>query len=314
MQFTGGQQRIHHRGPVLQGADNTGTQIGSLWTPRAALLAAGTFTNETAAGWQELDFSAPVAVTAGTTYVASYFRPDGALRGHPERAGVGGDQRAADRAGRRRGLLPTARRATFPTSTYRRRTTGSMWSTRPAGGTARGGEVTRVAGASSNAVSVGADGDVLAAGDAQHGVVHGERAPAGTRWPGTGGSTARTRWRRSRRRDSLAASTTYTVTVSGAQECLRAADEQPSIRSPPAPARWGQCPCRIWQDGTPTGSTDAADTSPVSWGCSSRRPAAGSISGVRFYKESDNTGTHTGSLWTSSGTLLATGTFTNETA
>ena len=28
-------------------------------------------------GWQELDFSSPVAVTAGTTYVASYFTSTG---------------------------------------------------------------------------------------------------------------------------------------------------------------------------------------------------------------------------------------------
>ena len=34
--------------------------------------------------------------------------------------------------------------------------------------------------------------------------------------------------------------------------------------------------------------------------------------GIRFYKEPDNTGTHTGTLWTASGTQLATGTFTNE--
>ena len=38
----------------------------------------------------------------------------------------------------------------------------------------------------------------------------------------------------------------------------------------------------------------------------------GTITGVRFYKESDNTGTHTGSLWTAGGTLLATGTFSGE--
>ena len=36
------------------------------------MLATGTFSGETASGWQELDFSSPVAVTAGTTYVASY--------------------------------------------------------------------------------------------------------------------------------------------------------------------------------------------------------------------------------------------------
>jgi hypothetical protein len=36
--------------------------------------------------------------------------------------------------------------------------------------------------------------------------------------------------------------------------------------------------------------------------------------GVRFYKNAANTGTHTGSLWTADGTLLAKATFTNETA
>jgi len=38
------------------------------------------------------------------------------------------------------------------------------------------------------------------------------------------------------------------------------------------------------------------------------------VVGVRFYKADTNTGTHVGNLWTSTGTLLATATFTNETA
>ncbi|AIY03624.1 hypothetical protein ART_4025 [Arthrobacter sp. PAMC 25486] len=40
----------------------------------------------------------------------------------------------------------------------------------------------------------------------------------------------------------------------------------------------------------------------------------GYISGVRFYKSAANTGTHTGTVWSSSGTQLATLTFANETA
>ena len=36
-----------------------------------------TFTNETASGWQEMDFATPIAITAGTTYVAGYFAPNG---------------------------------------------------------------------------------------------------------------------------------------------------------------------------------------------------------------------------------------------
>ena len=35
--------------------------------------------------------------------------------------------------------------------------------------------------------------------------------------------------------------------------------------------------------------------------------ASGFVTGVRFYKEADNTGSHIGSLWTSTGTLLAVG-------
>jgi hypothetical protein len=51
---------------------NTGTHVGHIWTSDGRLLAAATFTNETAAGWQQVMFSAPVAITANTTYVASY--------------------------------------------------------------------------------------------------------------------------------------------------------------------------------------------------------------------------------------------------
>jgi hypothetical protein len=51
---------------------NTGTHIGSLWGSTGQLLASATFANETASGWQEVLFSQPVQITAGTTYVASY--------------------------------------------------------------------------------------------------------------------------------------------------------------------------------------------------------------------------------------------------
>jgi hypothetical protein len=58
-------------------ATNTGTHTGSLWTAGGQRLAQVTFPNETASGWQEADVSTPVAITAGTTYIASYFAPNG---------------------------------------------------------------------------------------------------------------------------------------------------------------------------------------------------------------------------------------------
>jgi len=51
---------------------NTGTHVGHLWTSAGTLLAKATFTNETASGWQQVNFSSPVAITANTAYVASY--------------------------------------------------------------------------------------------------------------------------------------------------------------------------------------------------------------------------------------------------
>ena len=41
-------------------------------TRTAPQLASATATNETASGWQEADFSSPVAISANTTYIASY--------------------------------------------------------------------------------------------------------------------------------------------------------------------------------------------------------------------------------------------------
>src|SRR5260370_20280095 len=75
-----------------------------------------------------------------------------------------------------------------------------------------------------------------------------------------------------------------------------------------------QCPCSIWQNGTPTGAVDANDPSAVNLGVQFQAASSGFIYGVRFYKEVDNTGTHIGSLWSSTGTLMASGTFSNETA
>ena len=56
---------------------NSGTHIGHLWSSTGALLASATFTGETPSGWQQVNFSAPVLVTANTTYVASYFTSSG---------------------------------------------------------------------------------------------------------------------------------------------------------------------------------------------------------------------------------------------
>jgi hypothetical protein len=52
--------------------NNTGTHTGELYTSTGTRLAQAVFTNETASGWQQVNFSTPVFITKGTTYVAAY--------------------------------------------------------------------------------------------------------------------------------------------------------------------------------------------------------------------------------------------------
>ena len=55
-------------------------------------------------------------------------------------------------------------------------------------------------------------------------------------------------------------------------------------------------------------------TGAVELGIQFQTAAAGTVTGIRFYKNPWNTGTHVGNLWSATGTLLGSATFTNETA
>jgi hypothetical protein len=58
-------------------AANTGTHVANLWSSSGTLLATATYTNETASGWQQVNFANPVPITANTVYIASYHAPNG---------------------------------------------------------------------------------------------------------------------------------------------------------------------------------------------------------------------------------------------
>jgi hypothetical protein len=58
---------------------------------------------------------------------------------------------------------------------------------------------------------------------------------------------------------------------------------------------------------------DSNDGKAVELGVKFRSDTSGSVTGLRFYKATTNTGTHVGHIWSSSGTLLASATFTSET-
>jgi len=69
----------------------------------------------------------------------------------------------------------------------------------------------------------------------------------------------------------------------------------------------------IWDNSTLPQTLDGGPDIPVELGMKFSSDEDGYITGARFYKASTNTGVHVANLWTNTGTLLATATFTAET-
>jgi N,N-dimethylformamidase beta subunit-like protein/uncharacterized protein DUF4082/Big-like domain-containing protein len=75
------------------------------------------------------------------------------------------------------------------------------------------------------------------------------------------------------------------------------------------------CPCSIWSAAAvPPAPLDDNDPASIELGTKFKSDSDGFVAGVRFYKIAANSGIHTGTLWTSTGTQLATVTFSGETA
>src|SRR5262249_56911796 len=103
----------------------------------------------------------------------------------------------------------------------------------------------------------------------------------------------------------LSVSTVYTATVSGAT------DPSGNTMSPyswsfTTAATASGCPCTVWPSSATPAVPNASDSSAVELGVRFRSTTPGYITGLRFYKGASNTGTHIGSLWTSTGTRLST--------
>lgn len=60
-----------------KGTGNSGTHVAHLWSGSGTALASAAYANETATGWQQVNFPAPVSIQANTPYVISYLAPRG---------------------------------------------------------------------------------------------------------------------------------------------------------------------------------------------------------------------------------------------
>ena len=135
--------------------------------------------------------------------------------------------------------------------------------------------------------------------------------PRATAWPGSVSYNATTNTAIFTPNAPLDTSTQYTATISGATDYY----DNPMA----APVSWSfttsaTATYTIWSNAATPANPSDNDSAAVELGVKFESSTAGYVTGIRFYKGAGNTGTHVGHLWTSTGTLLATATFTGETA
>jgi hypothetical protein len=297
---------------------NTGVHTGALWSASGTRLASLTFANETASGWQSANFTSPVAVTAGTSYVVSYFAPNGHYsasgyhwisRGNtaPPLTVAGGFSAAPA------GVYSNSA-STFPTQTF-----GGVnyyvdaifevadnsplivvneWPL--SGSTSVPTGVTVSAKFSKDVVESSPTLTVVAAG--------------GATVAGTTTYSAANRTVTFEPASELAPGKSYTVAVAAADGAGRPVSSGASwsftTAHPTPPA--GVCPCTLFGESTVPSMVQVADPDAVTLGVKFRPAASGEISAIKFYKNVANTGAHVATLWSNTGAVLATATFVDE--
>ena len=279
-----------------KGTTNTGTHTGSLWSNSGARLATATFSNETASGWQEVTFAQPVAVTANTVYVASYHTDVGHYSLNLNFFANNFDNAPlhalADGTTGGNGLYAYGSGGVFPSNSWAQ---SNYWV-----------DVSFVPNSSST-TNYTVSGTVSAG--------------SGATVTLSGGTTATKTADASGNFSFTVPNGTYTVTASKSGYTMTPTSRSVTVNGAnvsgvtfTASANSGTTKVSIWPTSTVPTIAANSDSAAVELGVRFRSDVSGQITGIRFYKGSTNTGTHTGSLWSNTGTRLATATFTNETA
>jgi len=303
-----------------KGTSNAGTHIGSLWTSTGTLLASATFSNESASGWQQVNFSSPVTIQTNTVYVASYFAPNGHYYGDdfglgrnivsgPLTALAGGTLINGATTGTDDGLYAIAGTNTFPTTADADTNFFVDVVFQPNAGdttppTVRA--VTPAAGPSSSAVdSVSITfSESIEVPSLQFSLT----GPGNVTIPATVSYVDSTHTATLTPTSSLAPDTAYDAGVFAYDLALNSL-AQPYLWSFTTPQNYS-----IWTTSTTPTNPANSTTTATEVGVRFTSDVAGSITGLLFYKGAGNTGTHVADLWSNSGTLLASATFSGESA
>ena len=303
---------------------NTGTHVGTLWTASGTKLASATFSNETASGWQQVTFTSPVSINANTTYVASYFAPAGHTAQddsyfYPNPSPTPDAFSRVDSPplhalrntnGTLNGLYRNNGASTFPTTSLNARNywVDVMFAVNSGPATVPGAP-TGVAATPGNASAVvtwnaPSDGGSAITGYTVTPYI-GTTAQTPSTVTGNPPDTSITV-------AGLANGTTYTFKVAA----TNAVGTGPASAASNAvtPAATSCAACTIWPSSAIPSTPDEADPNSTEVGVKFKADVNGSITAIRFYKGTANTGTHVGNLWTASGTKLASATFSSETA
>ncbi|WP_240771405.1 DUF4082 domain-containing protein [Nocardioides sp. GY 10113] len=295
-----------------KGAGNDGIHTGSLWSASGQRLATVTFQGESATGWQTALFSTPVDVTAGTTYIASYYAPQGHYAftsGFFAQPLVSGNLTAP---ASNNGRYLYAAGGGFPAYSYNSASyfvdalfvsgatppaptpTISLASTTPASGA--------VDVPTSTTPSARFSTPIRTTGWAMT-LSQGTSAVAGAAALSTDGTTLTFT-----PSAALASGATYTVTLTGVTSTDGATLGTSTWTFTTTP------PTTHTMFGSTTPATTSLSTLATEVATLFRPSVDGRVTAIRFYKATANTGTHTGSIWTTGGQRLGTVTFTGETA
>ncbi|WZF20529.1 DUF4082 domain-containing protein [Nostoc sp. UHCC 0302] len=309
-----------------KGSGNTGTHIGNLWSINGTQLATANFSNETTLGWQQVIFNTPVAITANTTYVASYYAPNGNYpsdNGFFASSGVDNPPLRALREGVSGGNgvfkygntgFPNQSfqssnywvDVVFASSTGLDTTPPTVTTKSPNGGATGVSTATSVTATFSEAMdSATINTNTFELRNSSNALVL-----ATVSYNTTNRTATLTP------NSPLANSTTYTATAKGGSTGLK----DLAGNALTANLTWSfttaatASSSTIWSPATTPTLLADSDTSAVELGVKFRSDVSGFITGIRFYKSTTNTGDHVGTLWSSNGTQLATAAFTSETA
>ncbi len=289
----------------------TGSHVGKIWagTGGANPLVTVTFANETTSGWQEQALTTPLNIQANTTYVVSVNSNNHFPVTYDALATVVTNGNLSSVADNNNGVFGNA--GSFPNNSYRNSNyfrdigfvvtsiptitkTGGDNQTGTAGAALANPFVVTIANGGNPQASVTVNFTVTAGGGSL------SQASAVTNANGQASTVL-----------TLGAAPGAVIPITNTVNASVPSIGTVTFNATANPA--GVTVVSVFTNQTPS-EANVSDNTTYELGMKFTSTKAGQITGVRFWKAASETGSHIGKIWSSSGTLLGSVTFANETA